>query len=96
MNKGKEVAHDSRTMGVIEVITEGFPRGDLSNNAHKRLVRVVMAVESKKVKPQEVEKSAVISFSDEDYPDGLDLDHDNLMVIITTIHNYAIKRILVD
>ena len=83
-------------MGVVEVIAIGFVRGDLSNNAQKRYLQAVMAVESKKVNPHEVENNVVISFSDDDYPDGFNLDHDDSMMINATIHNYVVKRILVD
>ena len=54
-----------------------------------------MVVESKKVKPYEVEKSIIISFFDDDYLDGFALNHNDSMVITTTIHNYVVKRILV-
>ena len=78
------------------MITRGFIGGGFSNNACKRHLKIVMAVEGKKVKPNDQEKGQVISFSNEDYYEGFDRDHDNLMVIIVTVHNYVIKRILVD
>ena len=54
-----------------------------------------MAIEKKKkVKVRFVEKGLVISFSNDD--SRFDHDHDDSMVIMTTIHNYAIKKILVD
>ena len=53
LNKGKEVIHDSRTIGIVEVIIKGFSRGGLSNNSHKRHLRIVMVIESKKVKPDD-------------------------------------------
>ena len=55
-----------------------------------------MTVENKKIKSKEGESRTVISFFDEDYPDGFNRDHDDLMVITATIHNYTVKRILVD
>ena len=54
-----------------------------------------MIVNNKKVKHDDLEKSAVISFSDNDYLEGFDRDHDDLIVITTAIHNYDVKRILV-
>ena len=42
-----------------------------------------------------VEKGSIISFFDNDYLEGFDCDHDDLMVIIVTIHNYTIKRIFI-
>ena len=55
-----------------------------------------MVIKEKKVKATYVEKGPVISFFDDDYLEGFDYDHDDLMVVTTTIHNYAIKRILVN
>ena len=91
MNKGKEVIHDSGTMGVVKLIIR-----ELSNNAHKIHLWAIMAIENKKLRPNNLDKSFIISFFDEDYLKGFSKDHDDLMVIITTIHNYVIKRILVD
>ena len=48
------------------------------------------------MKPDDQEKGLVISFSDEDYLEGFDWDHDDSMVITIIIHDYAIKKILVD
>ena len=50
----------------------------------------MMVVENKKVKYENVDKGPIISFSNDDYLEGFDCDHDNLMVIIATIHNYVI------
>ena len=55
-----------------------------------------MAIENKKVKSDNEERGLVISFSNNNYLKGFDHDHDNLTVIISFIHYYAIKRILVD
>ena len=50
----------------------------------------------KKIKLDDIEKGLIISFFDNDYLEGFDCDHDNSLVITATIHNYAVKRILVD
>ena len=55
-----------------------------------------MAIENKKVKSDNVERGPIISFSNDDYPKGFNCDHDDSMVISTTIHNYIVKRILVN
>ena len=55
-----------------------------------------MAIENKKVKPDSTESNPVILFSSDDYLEGFDYDHDDPMVITTTIHNYVVKRILVN
>ena len=55
-----------------------------------------MAVENKKVKSDNTKKSLVISFSNDDYVEGFNYDYDDPMVITATIHNYVVKRILVD
>ena len=55
-----------------------------------------MAIENKNMKKENANKGLVISFSDDDYPKGFDCDHDDSMVIIATVHNYSIERILVD
>ena len=56
----------------------------------------MMAIENKKVKNNDANKGLVISFFDENYPEGFNCDHDKPMVIIATIHNYVIKRVLID
>ena len=53
-------------------------------------------MENKKVRPKRISAGPVISFWDEDYPEGFNQQHDDLMVIIATIHNYSVKRILVN
>ena len=55
-----------------------------------------MVIENKKIILDDLEKGLVISFSNEDYPKGFNKDHDDPMVITTTIHNDVVKRILVD
>ena len=55
-----------------------------------------MAKENKKVKPNDVEKSPIILFFDDDYLETFNGVHDGPMVITTNVHNYTIKRILVD
>ena len=56
----------------------------------------MMAIENNKVKVENVEKGLVILFSDDNYHEGFDCDHDNPIVIITIAYNYAIKRIFID
>ena len=80
----------------MEVITGGFVGRGSSNNAHKRHLREVLTIENKKVRSRKVEASSVISFLDDDYLEGFDREHDDPMVITTTIHNYAVKQILVN
>ena len=70
MDNGKEIVHDSTTMGLVEVIAGGFARGGLNSNARNRHLRVVMIIDNKKVKPDDVGKSAVISFSNNNYLKG--------------------------
>ena len=55
-----------------------------------------MVVDNKKIKPNDTEKGPIISFFDNDYLERFDYDHDDSMVIIAIIHNYIVKRILVD
>ena len=54
-----------------------------------------MTIDNKKIRPNDVAKSAIISFSNDDYPEGFNQDHNDPMVISATFHNYVIKRILV-
>ena len=54
------------------MIARGFTRGRLSNNAYKRHVRILMAIESKKVKLDDKENGQVISFFDENHCEGFD------------------------
>ena len=56
MNKGKEIVHDLRTIGLVEVIVGGFAGGGLNNNAHKRHLRAMIAVKKKKEKNQMVKE----------------------------------------
>ena len=55
-----------------------------------------MVVKNKKVKLDNAKKGSVILFSNNNYPKGCNCDNDDLMVMTSTVHNYAIKRILVD
>ena len=55
-----------------------------------------MAVENKMVKLEDAKKSVVISFSDSDHLEGFDWEHDDPIVITVAIHNYVVKRILVN
>ena len=55
-----------------------------------------MGVENKKVKNENANKGLVISFSNDYYLEGFDRDHDDPMARTTTIHNYPIKRVLID
>ena len=54
----------------------------------------MMAKENKKVKLDNVDRDSVILFSNNDYHKGFDYDHDDPMVITTTIHNYQLKGFL--
>ena len=81
---------------MVEVIVSDSVKRGISNNTYKRHLWKVLIVENKKVKPKKRESDQVISFSDDDYPKGFDRDHNDPMVITATIHNYAVKRILVD
>ena len=83
-------------MGVVKVIVGGFIGEGFSNNARKRHLWTMIVVESQKVKLDDQEKGHVIFFSNEDYCKGFNLDYDDSMVIIAAIHNYAIKRFLID
>ena len=90
------MAHDSITLRVVEVIIRAFVRGGLSNTAPKRHLQAMMAIDNKKVKSNDAEKCLVISFSDDDYLERFNREHNDLMVITAIIHYYAIKRILLD
>ena len=70
--------------------------GHLSSNTQKKHLRAIITIDNKKVKPDNIENSAVILFIDNDYLEGFNWVHDDLMVIIATIHNYVVKRILVN
>ena len=83
-------------MGIVEVIARGFIRGGLSYNAQKRHLQAMMTIKNKRVRFDNEEKKVVISFSNDHYLEGFDWDHDDPMVITVAIHNYIVKRILVD
>ena len=89
---GKEIDHGEGIVGVMEFIVGGFVGGGSSNNACKRHLQEV----NKKVKLEKRVSGLVIYFSNNDYPKGFHRNHDDLMVITTTIHNYAVKRILIN
>ena len=55
-----------------------------------------MVKNKKKGKSKCLGARQVISFLVDDYPEGFNWQHDDPMVITTIIHNYSIKRILVD
>ena len=61
------------------------------NNAKKRLLQAIMNLESKKCK----EHYEPIYFTMEDFGD-IEREHDDLMVILTLIHNFLIKQVLID
>ena len=96
MNKWKEIAQDFGMIRVGEVIARGFARVGFNNNAHKRHLWAIIVIENNKVKSNNKEKGLDILFSDDDYVKGFDRYHDNPMVIIATIHNCVVKRILVN
>ena len=56
----------------------------------------MIAIENKKVKNENVDKGLVISFFDINYLEEFDYNHDNPMVITTIVHNYIVKRVLID
>ena len=68
----------------------------LSNNTRKRHFCEVLTVENKKVRPERIGARQVIFFSNDDYPEGFNRHNGDPMVIAATIHNYLVKRILVD
>ena len=53
-----------------------------------------MAIENKKVKLDNAKRGSIISFFNDDYLEGFNCDHDDSVVIIATVHNYVVKRIL--
>ena len=55
-----------------------------------------MAIENKKVKPDDVEKSAILLLSDSDLLERFNREHDDPMMITIVIHKYTVKRILID
>ena len=61
----------------MEVITRGFIERGLRNNACKRHLQVMIVVENRNVKSDEVEKGPVISFSNNDFLKGFDRDDDD-------------------
>ena len=76
---------------MVEVIIGGFVGRGINNNARKRHLQVLMVVENKKVKPKNVEGGLVILFSDKDYLEGFNREHNNLIVITTNVYNYIVK-----
>ena len=63
----------------------------MSNNAKKRHLKAVMNVENKRQK----EYYEPIYFTKEDFGD-IEREHDNPMVISALIHNFLVKRVLIN
>ncbi|XP_017239615.1 uncharacterized protein LOC108212399 [Daucus carota subsp. sativus] len=78
---------------IIDVISGGFASRGSSNNAKKLYAREVCRIDSKRPKQN---PSLVISFSDEDYPEGIIRTHQDAMVITTKIGTNTVKKILID
>ena len=76
---------------MVETITGGFAGGSTSNKAKKRQLRTVMNTKNKRRK----EHYEPISFTKEDYGD-IEREHDDPMVVFALIHNFLVKRVLID
>ena len=63
---------------IIDVISGGLASGGPSNNAKKLYAREVCRIDSKHPRQN---PSLVISFSDEDYPEGIIRTHQDLSLI---------------
>ena len=78
---------------IIDVISGGFVAGGASNNSKKLYAREVCRIETKR---PERNPTPVISFSDEDYPEGILEPHQDALVITTKVGTNVVKKILVD
>ena len=78
-------------MGTVETIAGGFAGGGASNKAKKRHLKAVMNAENKRCK----EQYEPICFKEEDFRE-IEREHDDSMVISALIHNFLVKRVLVD
>jgi hypothetical protein len=81
-------------IGEIHTISRGLASGGKSNSAHARSVNVE---EILFLRPSKAQKKnlIILSFSEED-AEGVAMPHDDALVIMVTIANHAIHRILVD
>jgi hypothetical protein len=82
----------------IHTISGGLAGGGESTSARKALARSIHIEEVYQVeRPHKVQKKdvATISFSDKDV-EGVSMPHDDALVVIMTIANHTIHRILVD
>ena len=86
MDQGKQ-----QILGIVETISRGFVRRGTLNNAKKRHLQAVMNVESKRWKVH----YKPIYFIEEDFRD-IDKEHDDPMMIPTLVHNFLVKRLLID
>ena len=84
--------HDeNQILGTVETIASGSVRGGPSHNAQKQHMRTVMTIEAKRRR----ERYEPICFIEEDFG-NIDRAHDDPMVISALVHNFLVKRVLVD
>ena len=76
----------------METITKGFASECTLKDKSKRHMHLITTIDEKKSKWS---LDPIISLLKKDYA-NFDQEHDDLMVITITIHNYTAKRILVD
>ena len=78
-------------IGVVETIVSKFINGKVSKNVKNKHLCSIIAIRGKRSRKK---LEPIILFFEKDYILNLNHNHDNLMVITTTNHNYLIKRIL--
>ena len=76
----------AKVVGIILTIVGGFLKRGIQKNARKRHLQF-----SKRLKQK---LDPMVTFFEEDYISNFDWEHNELMVIIVIIHNYAINIIL--
>ena len=84
-------AEKNQILGTVETTAGGFTGGGLLNKAWKWHLWTVMTMEAKWRKDQ----YKPIYFTEDDFGD-IDRVHDDPMVILALVHNFLVKRILVD
>lgn len=97
--EGKGHTHHERhhsTDRVIDVIFGGFTAGGLSNNSRKTYSREVFKINPDASKRSRLSPTSVISFSDEDYPQGMIERHQDALVITAKVGVNSVKKILID
>ena len=82
---------EQQILGAIETIARGFLGGGISNNARKRHLRAMMNADNKKWR----EHYEPIYFTEEDFRD-IKKEHNDQMAISILIHNFLVKRVLID